>query len=255
MKLINKCATLLALGSLSISALATPLSVFNGWNLLANDDGVYANGFVDPGWGGQAFDAEHLFYKLDGSRLSVGLQTGFNIHKNDGYKHSDGKWYYAGDLALSFDGSASTYEYAIDFGNSAHGYFSKAAISAGVGSADLAGLYRVTAWNNDIYYGQSAPYAMDAGTLLVAANTTNFTEGTGTLAGNLSYYSIFSFDLGAIEGLGQSVALHAHWTMSCGNDEIEGAAQFAQVPEPSSSWLWALGLAGLVATRRRLAAK
>lgn len=255
MKLISKISSLFILGSLSASVLATPLNVFNGWNVLANDDGVYTNGFVDPGWGGQAFDAEHLFYKLDGSLLSVGLQTGFNIHKNDGYKFSDGKWYYAGDLALSFDGNTSNYEYAIDFGNKARGYNTNAAISAGAGDKDAAGLYRVTTWNNDIHFTQSAPYAMDAGTLLVAANATNFAEGTGTLAGNLSYYNIFTFDLSNIAGLGQSFGFSAHWTMSCGNDEIEGGAQITKVSEPGTFLLLGLGLFGLVAARRRVARK
>lgn len=255
MKLITKISLLLLLNGLSFSAFATPLNVFNGWNVLANDDGVFANGFVDPGWGGQEFDAEHLFYKLDGSLLSVGLQTGFNIHKNDGYKYSDGKWYYSGDLALSFDGNASNYEYAIDFGNKARGYNSNTAISAGAGDTDAAGLYRVTTWNNDIHFNQSAPYAMDAGSLVVAANATNFVEGTGTLAGNLSYYNIFTFDLGSITGLGQSFGFDAHWTMSCGNDEIEGGAQITKVSEPGSILLLGLGLLGLVATRRRLAKK
>lgn len=252
MKLIPRISLFLLLGGFSVSAFATPLTVFNGWNLLANDDGVFANGFVDPGWGGQAFDAEHLFYKLEGSQLSVGLQTGFNIHKNDGYKHSDGKWYYTGDLALSFDGSASNYEYAVDFGNKARGYNTNAAISAGVGDTDAAGLYNVTTWNNDIHFGQSAPYAMDAGTLLVAANGSNFVEGTGTLASNLSYYNIFTFDLSNIAGISQSFGLNAHWTMSCGNDEIEGGAQVIQVAEPGSLLLLSFGLLGLVATRRRL---
>lgn len=252
MKLINKISSFLLLSGLSVSSLAAPLNVFNGWNMLANDDGVYTNGFVDPGWGGQAFDAEYLFYKLDGSLLSVGLQTGFNIHKNDGFKY-DGKFYYAGDLGLSFDGNTSNYEYAVDFGNKARGYNTNAAISAGAGDTDAAGLYRVTTWNNDIHFNQSAPYAMDAGNLLVAANSGNFIEGTGTLAGNLSYYNIFIFDLSHIAGLGQSFTFNAHWTMSCGNDEIEGGAQITKVSEPGSILMFALGLFGLVATRRRIA--
>jgi hypothetical protein len=252
MKLINKISFFLLMSVFSISAFATPLTVFNGWNMLASDDGVSANGFVDPGWGGQAFDAEYLFYKLEGSQLSVGLQTGFNIHKDDGYKHTDGKWYYAGDLALSFDGSASSYEYAVDFGNKARGYNTNAAISAGAGDTDAAGLYSVSTWNNDIHFNQSAPYAMDAGTLLVAANGSNFTEGTGTLAGNLSYYNIFTFDLSNIAGITQTFGLNAHWTMSCGNDEIEGGAQVIRVAEPGSLLLFVFGFLGLMVARRRL---
>lgn len=251
MKLIRNIALFITLGGFSVASFATPLSVFNGWSLLADDDGVSANGFVDPGWGGQSFDAEYLFYKLEGSLLSVGLQTGFNIQNNDGYKHSDGKWYYAGDLALSFDGSASSYEYAIDFGNKARGYSSNAPVSAGAGDTDAAGLYQVTQWNNDIYFNQSVPYAMDAGSLLIAANGTNFVEGSGMLGEQLSYYNIFTFDLSSIQGIGQSFGLDAHWTMSCGNDAIEGGTEITRVAEPGSMLLFILGFLGLVVARRQ----
>lgn len=252
MKTLFKVAGVIFAMGLASTTQATPFSVFSGWNLLADDDGVGSNGFVNPGWGGQAFDAEYLFYKLDGSALSVGLQTGFNIQANSGYKYTDNHYYYAGDLALSFDGNNSNYEYAVDFGNKARGYSTNAAISAGVGDTDLAGLYKVDTWNNDIYFTQSAPYAMDAGSLLLAANSGNFIEGSGNVGGKLSYYNIFTFDLSNISGLGQSFGLDVHWTMSCGNDEIEGGSRVMRVSEPGSVVLFALGLLGLVLVRRKI---
>ncbi len=112
---------------------------------------------VYPGFGGQGFDAEYLFYKLDGDTLSLCLQTGFDIE--DGKYRYSGKNYFAGDLALSFDGTSfdsaiDDYSHAVDFGLKTRDYGGHSVSAAGgyhnggdnsdSNATDTAGIYSVT---------------------------------------------------------------------------------------------------------------
>jgi len=241
----------LALIFLSMPAFALPLSVFDGWTVIADDDGYDSDGFVDPGWGGQDFDAEYLFVKQIGSQLSIGLQTGFNLNtgKVTHFNNSNvGKDYYAGDLALSFDGNSSSYEYAFDFGLYTEGYTDGNKISINETGIDASGLYEDVIWNNNIYFdgdpsGQadSAPFAMDSGTSVESgSNVWGLFDD--------SYYRIVSFDLASLNI--DIAGIDAHWTMSCGNDEINGS--YAPVPEPATMLLLGSGLVGLAFYRRRM---
>ncbi len=113
-------------------------------------------------------------------------------------------------------------------------------------------MYKANSWNNDIAFGQSAPYGVSSGSLLLAANAGNFSQGSGTVNGDKSYFTMFTFDLSNITGLQPNFVLDAHWTMSCGNDEIDGRVALVKVPEPSPLLLFVLGFAGLVVARRKL---
>jgi hypothetical protein len=233
---------------------AGQLPVFSGWTVFGSEDQSGTGNYqLSPGWGGQKFDAEYLFYKLQGNQLSIGLQTGFDIISDNGQVYNNHS-YYTGDLALSFDGNTSNYEYAIDFGNLTKNYAGTTKISAqgNASGIDTAGLYKVNSWNNDIYFGQSAPYGVSNGSLLLAANGGNFSQGSGVVGGDKSYFTMFTFDLSNITGLQPNFVLDAHWTMSCGNDAIDGHVALVKVPEPSPLLLFVLGLAGLVVARRKL---
>jgi len=227
--------------ALSLPASASVLDFWaaDGWTVLDAEDGVGAGGYVGPGWGGQAFDAEYLFYKLEGSILSVGLQTGFDL--SDGTQVYEKKPYYAGDVAIAFNGHS--YKYAIDFGLVTKDYHQYSDVGIGSGNQDPAGFYKVSEWNNDLALAVSSPFAMDEGSLVTSL--TGASSGAELMADGLSYYRTASFDLAS---LGFSVAdFSAHWTMSCGNDVVEGSAT---VPEPSALLLMAGGLFGLIGGRK-----
>ena len=212
--------------------------------------------YLNPGYGGQYFDAEYLLYNFDSATnvLSLALQTGFNIITNNQMYNS--KKYWGGDIALSFDGivdgDESSWEYAIDFGKETKGYNGE---QVGNDNPDAAGLYRVTNWTPDnyLYFEDSNPFAMhdgDSADQKLTEAQLNQTSGSadnpdGYNGNNTSYYRIFSFDLDEIDGLDvENISrLDAHWTMTCGNDQIHG---YAKVPEPHAAWLISSGMIGLI---------
>jgi hypothetical protein len=233
-----------------------------GWSVMGSDDGVGNGGFLDPGYGGQYFDAEYLLYKYDQSTnyISILLQTGFDIRGPRQITYGS-EQYWAGDLALSFDGvtlgDSNTYEYAIDLGHAAGTWGTR-----GTGEEPIAGmtagLYSNVTWNNEVVDPQhlsSVPYNMDTGSAVSGA-TVDFAEGAsgysttggyGSGSNSTSYYMTMGFDLDDL-GLINISQLDAHWTMSCGNDAINGHIEIppTSVPEPSSIALFSTGLIGLL---------
>ncbi len=234
-------------------------SVFDSsWTDITNGSGeditdFSSSSYVNPGWGGQNFDAEYLFYKLVGNSLSIGLQTGFDV--DTGFQTASNHPYYSGDLALSFDNDSTNYEFAVDFGLLTKSYWNQSDENIevdGDGDAggdfdgiDPVGLYENVVWDNRIHFGVSSPYAMTQGDIISGIGFSSTKGYDSTLD---SFYRTATFDISSLDITG----LDAHWTMSCGNDAVDG---HATVPEPSSLLLMSAGFfglfGGLVARRKR----
>lgn len=202
-----------------------------------NDGIVYTvedqkDNYLNPGYGGQKFDAEAMYATKEGSNYYVAIVTGFAAKGYPGYT--------AGDIALD-----SNNDGIYEFGVKTRGD------NAGKVYKDLT----AASWNHGYWGAVSDP--------------TSIKDGSGTYVGTVdfayehTYYDITGEDLlndhWVIElGIPENYfdfnswanGGKIHWTMSCGNDPIDLHVP-AATPEPATLSLLGLGLAGLLRFRKR----
>ncbi|MBK8753226.1 MAG: hypothetical protein IPL99_17035 [Candidatus Competibacteraceae bacterium] len=199
--------------------------------------GGYNGGWVDPGWGGQAYDAEALYLTWDNTNLYVALVTG---HDPSTPNNPSQNTFGPGDFALGFWNGIGppTYTYGIE----TTGNFGQKGT-----------IYKEVTWSTSPYWGGNYITSIAAGTQVGTANLAISANpvtgiGIGPIADKHWVYefsapwSAFNFNPGS--------KVSVYWTMNCANDMIEVDPPVG-VDEPPVWALLGLTLPAMFWRRRR----
>ena len=216
-----------------------------------------SNGYLAPGYGGQAYDAEALFARIENGKLFIALATG---HNPGTLTNPGANTYGAGDFAIDF-GKNGSYDLGINFRNP----LSTAAIDT---FGLLGGVYKNPTWALGLWDAAGNQVTAASHNVADPLNPTSLTGGTkigtadfkystvgatgyGQYGTDAHYFYEMSLDLSLLRTAGwDGSAFNIHWTENCANDAIMvDPGQF--VPEPGSLALLGAGLFGMLGLRRR----
>lgn len=218
-----------------------------------------SGGFVGPGYGGQAYDAEALYVTWDAANLYVGLVTGHNPNT----KQNPGKNSYgAGDFALNFWNGVE--DGAYEFGIRTPHQFNARGNPANIGHF-LTDIYQTTNddWLKDPLWGTGTVTSLDMGLLtpkdvvgqanMMVKKVPNALD-IGFGPGNHSHW-VYEFSVAkSVFGdfLTKNTNLNVSWTMNCANDVILVKDDIPMSVDAPPSWaLLGLTLPAVFWRRRR----
>ena len=206
------------------------------------EDFVGWSGQVYPGYGGQYYDAEAFYAAFSRDYAYFGIVTGFSPNPAE----RDGDT--AGDIAIRVVGE-STWILGIETtGNDGH---PQGAVYATENSD----------WTTPTY-GSSFPSELKSGLTPLWTPGEPSLHYLNTVYGGEHYFieAAIPMALLPLSATGNTT-LKGHWTMSCGNDEIEACIEYCPppppppsspvVPEPMTCTLLGGGLAAALAHRHR----
>lgn len=204
--------------------------------------------YLNPGWGGQRYDAEALYISWDSSNVYIALVTGLPPNNP---QNPAGNSYGPGDFLFDFGSNGST-EFGLVTTNSAGkspgGFYAVSAVNYGLWSSPgvLAG-----SGNPAIY-----PVSVAAGNLLTNASlvysSTTF-NNMGIYASDQHYFAEAAIPISAFGSHwtsgGPTEKFSLQWAALCANDLV---TLNVPVPSPSTLVLMFILLCSLFMLRQRV---
>ncbi len=267
MKIRNILISGFFLGSLGVNAYAAPTITVNGdlsdWGVTQNGNATDWNptsnsginftiedqqsDYLEPGYGGQDYDAEAIYAYKGQDTLFIALATGHNPEASN-----EGGSYGAGDFAIDF-GADGSYEMGINIKPEWDGFGASG------------GVYKVNDWGYGLwedgevsgYVKTEHPTSIMDGELLGAAvlAISGPQAGYGEWQSDLHYFYEMSVDLDILRSAGwNGEKFNIHWTMNCANDSIVVDPP-ATVPTPGTFLLVIAGLIGFQIARNKNSGK